>query len=228
MNRIKNEWADYTWNPVTGCLRNCDFCYARKLAETRLRGRFGYPEVEPFKPTFHPNRLSEPIRIKKPAKIFVVDMGDLFGEWVDSDWIGKIISVVRECPQHIFQFLTKNPKRYWEFDFPQNCWLGTSVCNSRAIENIEFMRGLKTPVKFISFEPLLSDMPFVILIDIDWIIIGAQTGRSARPPKFEWVERLLNAADLYGIPVFMKNNLDYKFKRREFPRNIGNGDKIAN
>ena len=168
------------------------------------------------------------MRIKKPAKIFVVDMGELFGEWVDSDWIDKIINVVGECPQHIFQFLTKNPKRYGQFDFPQNCWLGISVCNGCMIENIEYMRGLRTPVKFISFEPLLSDMSFVILSEIDWIIIGALTGRSARQPKFDWIEHLLKTADFYGIPVFMKNNLNYKFKRQEFPKNIDKGDKIGN
>ena len=98
MNRTKIEWTDFTWNPVTGCDKRCTFgsdnvqCYAYKMAQ-RLRGRFGYPEDDPFKPTFHPNRLSEPREVKKPSKIFVCNMGELFANY---GWVDKVFAEIEK------------------------------------------------------------------------------------------------------------------------------------
>ena len=167
-------YCDFTWNPVTGCLHSCSYCFARRIAE-RFSTASKIGEVEKdyllqtnktysnnpfpqgFKPTFYPNRLDEPIVHDKPSRIFVSDMGDLFGSWVPKEWIEDVLRAVRQCPQHTFLFLTKNPKRYLEFEFPENAWIGTSVENQAAAdERIPLLLQASASVRFISVEPLLG------------------------------------------------------------------------
>lgn len=166
MNKSKIEWTDYTWNPVTGCLHNCDFCYAKKIDKRFGDGR--------FTPTFHPDRLSEPLTVKKPSRIFVGSMADLFGEWhweVKYGVVGEaysrqfvvdqILDVVKQCPQHTFIFLTKNPKGMQGFDFPANCWCGTSIENQeKADERIPELLKVKSKTLFVSYEPALGEVDF--------------------------------------------------------------------
>ena len=115
------------------------------------------PFPQGFKPTFYPNRLDEPIVRDKPSRIFVSDMGDLFGDWVPKEWIEDVLRAVRQCPQHTFLFLTKNPKRYREFEFPENAWIGTSIENQAAAdERIPLLLQAPAAVRFISVEPLLG------------------------------------------------------------------------
>ena len=126
MNRTKIEWTDFTWNPITGCLNSCPYCYARKIAKR-------FPNIFPngFKPTFHEDRLAEPyeevpetFRSKNPnlslghAMIFTVSMGEMFGSWVPDTWISKILEVIRDNPWHVFQILTKCPENTIEWNFP--------------------------------------------------------------------------------------------------------------
>ena len=122
MNRTRIEWTDFTWNPVTGCLHDCDYCYARKLT---VRFPANFPSG--FAPAFHPERLGQPCRVKRSSRVFVCSMADLFGAWVPDDWIGAVFDAVRSCPRHTFQFLTKNPARYASLDLPANAWYGTTV-----------------------------------------------------------------------------------------------------
>ena len=132
-------WTNWTWNPISGCKNGCKYCYARKIA-TRFtpKNRLGDDCTQPgnglheiryksqpfkygFEPTLHSYRLYEPLIMKEPSKIFVCSMADLFGEWVPDEWIHKVLKIVKQCPQHVFQFLTKNSSRYKNFDFPKNC-----------------------------------------------------------------------------------------------------------
>jgi len=216
VNRTKIEWTDYTWNPVTGCLHSCSYCYGRKIAN-RFRSIF----PNGYKPTFHPERLEEPYNLKKSSKIFVCSMGDLFGNWVPAKWIKAVIKVAEDNPQHIFQFLTKNPARYEEFRFPKNCWLGTTVTSyldqDRILQLPRYEENYRT-LNFVSFEPLLGE---VYLEDwiwgyIDWVIVGAQTN-PYKPPKPEWVKHIILEAKKAGKPVFLKNNLRWPEKIQEFP-----------
>jgi protein gp37 len=228
MNKTKIEWCDYTWNPVTGCLHGCPYCYARRIAN-RFTGGKAFPNG--FAPTFHPDRLSEPSKIKSPSKIFVGSMADLFGEWnwvhkdsnIESNGKGVINSVlyaVRNYPQHTFIFLTKNPKRYKEFVFPENAWLGTTAENmQKAKEKIPELWSARAKVKFVSFEPMLEPLKIGISPGyIDWFIVGAQTGQKAIKPKPEWIESLIEQCRTSNTPLFLKDNLKWPEEIKEWPK----------
>lgn len=212
MNKTKIEWTDYTWNPVVGCKHGCFYCYARDMNR-----RFKWV-LDWYEPQIFPKRLEKPLNINKPSKIFVGSMCDLFGEWIPAEWIKKIINITRKCPQHTFQFLTKNPMRYLEFKFPENCWLGHTIdkyTDDKFLGN-EYLKEIPS-VKFISFEPLLSDMSGIDLNGIDWVIVGAMTGPNPIKPNKEWIEDVINLAKDKNIPLFLKGNLCWSENIQEFP-----------
>ena len=233
MNRSSIEWTDYTWNPVTGCKHGCIYCYARRLAEGRLKGRFGYDNG--FEPTLHRNRLVEPYNVRKPSRIFVSSMGDLMGEWVPTNWIQLLMPTIWNNPQHTFQLLTKNPRRYSDFKWPPNVWFGTSIDgNGSSIDRLQELREVELnwgdAIRYVSFEPLLADIasqPEFDLEGIDWIIIGSQTGPQARQPDKLWYARIIRRAVRHRIPLFIKDNLEWPdgwtFERpQNFPRILHN------
>lgn len=214
MNRTKIEWTDYSWNPITGCLHGCWYCYARKLA-TR------FPKVFPngFEPTFHPERLKEPWELKKPSKIFVCSVADLFAPWTPFMWRVQVLEAIEKCPiRHTFQLLTKNPELIYDYEFPENVWVGATVTNYWEREKIDDLREVNAKIKFVSFEPLLSNFPDLDLHDIQWVIIGKLTG--SRKVKLEkwWVEDLIQKARSQNIPIFVKNNVGWPVKIQEFPK----------
>ena len=211
MNKTKIEWTDYTWPIITGCLGPdgkgpCPYCYARKMIR-RFHTR--YPNG--FNPTFYPEKLSEPHRLKGHRKIFVASMGDMWGEWVDQDWIDQILNIITLCPKHQFQMLTKNPDRAMRYSqkhpFPFNAWIGSTI-DFRDVQDkrIAAIRNCNAKIKFISYEPILEDMGVPDLSGIHWIIIGAKTN-PLKLPEAEWVENLMDAAAKKRIPVFLKDNL---------------------
>ena len=178
MNNTKIEWCDSTWNPITGCTpisEGCANCYARRMAN-RLRGRHGYPDDDPFRVTFHLDRLGQPAKWRKPRKIFVCSMGDLFHEDVEYENQRAIFEEACVDSQHTFMFLTKRPYRMTEFmwDFhsgavfpragrkipwlPPNIWLGVTAENqARADERVpELLKIPPAAVRYVSLEPLLG------------------------------------------------------------------------
>lgn len=245
MNNTKIEWCDSSWNPVTGCFNNCGYCYARKIAVrfgTPQEGENIFDESQPvrdntekilpyphgFCPTLHRYRLDIPQHWKKPRTIFVCSMADLFGDWIPDEWIEEVFSACRKAPRHRYFFLTKYPQRYCKFAnyglLPQseNMWFGTTITSVR--DPVFYGKGWNT---FMSIEPLLTDFKELktafCSMSVRWIIIGAETGtRKGRIiPKKEWVDNILNNADIVKIPVFMKDSLipivGEKNMRREFP-----------
>ena len=224
MNKTKIEWCDYTLNPIKGlCKNECFYCYARAMYK-----RFKWDENIVFKPY----ELEKVNQIPPLAKIFLCSTHDLFGDWIPQKWIDYILNKISPMP-HTYMILTKNPQRpYWDnLYFPNNTWFGITVThnNDRDWSNIFHLihededEGIKAKIKFISFEPLIDELDtdnFHYWGDVNWFIIGAMTGRYKNiwKPTQEAIKRLLNVADKYNIPVFMKDNLDWEGeKRREFP-----------
>jgi len=226
-NKQKNDgiaWAKWSWSPVTGCLHGCKYCYARDIAN--------HLYAHKFEPHFYPERLAAPKNTKIPKhrineegihNVFVSSMGDLFGAWVPKEWINQVIKTMSDSPEWTYLLLTKNPKRYLEFEWPDCCWLGaTADTQSRYdIANEVFMElGPSTDcMYFLSCEPLEE---WIHLIDpmFHWLIIGGRSKSSGMPanqPKWEWVESLLLSARQSDISVYFKPNLTVR--PREYPEN---------
>jgi protein gp37 len=231
------EWATWSWNPVTGCQHGCIYCYARDIAK-----RFYDPQIG-FNPHFYPERLSAPQNTPVPRSaslkerlVFTVSMGDLFGEWVPREWIEAVMEEVRAAPQWTFIFLTKNPRRYLEIDFPKNAWVGaTADTQERADVALEVFSKLhyglakveRPAVLFLSIEPMREKLdlsgavqggPAYFLSVVDWIIIGGQSDSSGEPerqPEWDWVETVLNQAREADCKVYFKPNL--KVQPKEYP-----------
>lgn len=214
MNRTKIEWTNYSWNPITGCDHGCWYCYAKKLF-TRFH--------KSFEPTFYPDRLGEPAKFKKPSKIFVCSVSDLFASWTKDEWREAVLDDICKCPiRHTFQLLTKNPERIdKDYQFPDNVWVGTTVTHQGEMRNVSEIREIKAKVKFVSFEPLLGKIfpdLFNNLSGIDWVIIGKLTGSRKVKLNPEWVEGIKKEARFWKIPLFLKDNLNWSKRIQEFPQ----------
>ena len=204
------EWTQATWNPVTGCSKisvGCKNCYAEKFA-IRLKA-MGHPHyANGFKVTLHPDALTIPLHWKKPRIIFVNSMSDLFHEDVPIDFIQRVFETMTTANWHIYQVLTKRSQRMLElspqFPWTPNIWLGVTVETQEYIYRIEHLKKTPAHIKFISFEPLLSDMPNLDLNGINWVIVGGESGPGARPMKPEWVINILRQCQAKNIPFFFK------------------------
>lgn len=243
----KIEWTDETWNPVTGCTKvsqGCKHCYAERMA-TRLAGRAGYPAVpHQFDVTLHPERLDDPLTWKKPRRVFVNSMSDLFHKDVPFDFIQRVFFVMAHSPQHTFQILTKRPEIMHEFmgwvaplyiKLP-NVWLGVSVEDQKAAdERIPWL--LKTPatIRFVSYEPALGPIDFEPWLSgkfsgeeyrlqrrgnmLDWVIVGGETGPGARPAHPDWFRSVRDQCQAAGVPFFFKQWGEYVYVKNGFCSN---------
>lgn len=249
--KTKIDWCDSTWNPVTGCLHDCPYCYARRIAERF--GSHGKSLIDPvgdsltyadvsdgirelnnqlsevkacndsfvrpapypydFAPTFHRYRLDEPQRWKKPRTIFVCSMADMFGDWVPDEWIAAVFRACEAAPQHRYLFLTKNPTRYCKIAYDgwlpdaKNFWYGSTITR----KGESFFAGSVHWNAFVSIEPLLEPLDVGIgsFGGAKWVIVGAETGnrKGKIAPKREWVENIVEAAQVTGMKVSMKESL---------------------
>lgn len=210
----KIGWCDLTLNPISGCRNNCPYCYAARFAK-RLAGRGGYPADDPFRPTFHPEKLDSIRKLRgKGKRVFLDSMGDWFSEGVSPAWIHRVIQVIHEKPEHYFLVLTKRPERIQKelhcVALPANLWLGVSVTCQADLWRIDAIREALPMAahKFVSFEPLHSYIE-CSLHGIEWTIIGAETGNSKNKilPEQRWVSNLIDCSEAFQIPVFLKDNL---------------------
>jgi len=210
MRTTKIEWTERTWNPVTGCKKvseGCLHCYAETMTR-RLHAMGCAKYSNGFRPTEHNKDLQEPLQWKKPSTVFVCSMSDLFNESISFDFIDKVFSVIKATPMHTYQILTKRARRMEEYfsdrEIPVNAWIGVTVENKRVLTRIDSIRNLAAKVKFLSCEPLLEDLGNMNLEGINWIIVGGESGVSARPMEESWVLNIKKQARQNDIPFFFK------------------------
>lgn len=207
----KIEWTEATWNPTTGCTKisaGCKHCYAESMAR-RLKaiGTVGYENGFRFNKV--PSRLYEPLKKKKPTVYFVNSMSDIFHEKMPLDYLDKIFSVIEQTPQHTYQLLTKRADNMFSYlskrEISKNVWLGVTVENKfDGVPRIEMLRNLKATVLFLSVEPLLEDLGKIDLTNIDWVIVGGESGNQARPMDKSWVENIKTQCDANDVAFFFK------------------------
>ena len=207
----KIEWTEATWNPTTGCTKisaGCKNCYAESMARRlQAMGTVGYEDG--FRFSIVPSRLYDPLKKRKPTVFFVNSMSDIFHERMPIDYLDKIFSVIRQTPQHTYQLLTKRADNMYVYlsqrEIPKNVWLGVTVENQYdGLPRIEKLRNLKASVLFLSVEPLLEDLGQIDLANIDWVIVGGESGMQARPMKEEWALNVKRQAEDRHIPFFFK------------------------
>lgn len=209
------EWTDATWNPVRGCTKispGCAHCYAERFAE-RFRGVAGHPYEQGFDLRLVPELLDRPLRWRKPRRIFVNSMSDLFHAEVPLEYIGQVVAVMRQADWHTYQVLTKRSARMRELlSGPlaaagrlRHVWWGVSVENRQhGLPRIDDLRRTPAQVRFLSVEPLLEDLGQLDLTGIDWVIAGGESGPGARPVQADWLRRLRDQCQAAGVAFFFK------------------------
>jgi protein gp37 len=230
------DWTDMTWNPVRGCTKvspGCKFCYAEAFAE-RFRGVAGHPYERGFDVRVVPGVLEQPLRWRKPRKVFVNSMSDLFHEDVPDAFIDRALAVMLLSPRHTFQVLTKRAERLPIYmqgagvrvaDVaaalaakrgtalaasarawpPRNLWLGVSVEDRRyGLPRLDALRRTPAALRFLSIEPLLEELGPVDLPGIGWVIVGGESGGRARECNLAWIRCVVEQCDEQSVPVFVK------------------------
>lgn len=210
MKPTKIEWTQASWNPTIGCDKvssGCKNCYAQVMAN-RLQaiGNPDYKDGFAFK--MLPQRLDEPKRNKKPTLYFVNSMSDLFHQKMDFGFLERVMQVITDTPHHQYQILTKRPHTMKEYfskrEIPPNVWLGTTVESSKVKSRIDLIRDLSASVKWLSCEPLISDLGELDLRGIDWVIAGGESGANARAMKEEWVLNIKRQCEAQNVAFFFK------------------------
>ena len=213
-DRTSIEWTDATWNPVTGCTkitRGCDNCYAERFAE-RFRGAPGHPFENGFDLTLRPERITQPFSWKRPRRIFVNSMSDLFHKRIPDEFIDAVFETMEAADWHVFQVLTKRSalmrtylrRRYGKGASPAHIWCGVSVEDHMATARIRHLRAAPAAVRFLSIEPLLGPVGDIDLEGISWVIVGGESGPGARPMKERWVLDIRDACEREGVDFFFK------------------------
>lgn len=214
------EWTEVTWNPVRGCSRispGCERCYAERLAH-----RFSGPG-QPYEALTRTSRtgprwtgrlrlvddaIDAPLRWRRPRVVFVNSMSDLFHPDVPTSFIERVFETMERARWHTFQILTKRADRLAELalalPWPANVWMGVSVESERYLDRVERLRSVPATVRFLSLEPLLGPLPTLDLAQIDWVIVGGESGPRARPMAAEWVREIRRKCDEAAVALFFK------------------------
>lgn len=212
MNKTKIQWTEMTWNPITGCTKisdGCLNCYAARMAK-RLKAMGNPRYINEFAVTVHKDLLEVPLDIKQPKMIFVNSMSDLFHKDIPDDIIIKVFETMNKAHWHTFQVLTKRPERVLEMDqagllkWSPNIWMGTTVENDKYVDRIDKLRETKANIKFLSCEPLLGSLKVISLEEINWVIVGGESGPKSREMKKEWVLELKDLCEKDGVAFFFK------------------------
>ncbi len=210
MSYSKIEWTESTWNPVTGCNKispGCKNCYAERMAK-RLKAMGQSNYLNGFRLTMQPHMLSLPLRWKRPQTIFVNSMSDLFHKDVPFEYVQEVFAVMKQAYWHRFQVLTKRADRLEHLspllDWAPNIWMGVSVENQKYVPRIDQLRRTGAQTKFISLEPLLGPLKDLDLSNIDWAIVGGESGFGARRVSPNWVTSIRQQCQDAGVAFFFK------------------------
>lgn len=210
MSQTTIEWTTYTWNPTTGCSKTspgCKYCYAVAMTK-RLMAMGQYKYRNDFELTVHDVELQRPYTWKKPRKVFVNSMSDLFHNDVPLEFIKKVFKVMNDTPQHIYQVLTKRAERLEEIseelNWTPNIWMGVSIENEDFLYRMDHLRNTPAQIKFISAEPLIGPLPDMNLDRIDWVIVGGESGPKSRPIKGDWVIDIRDQCQSSDTSFFFK------------------------
>lgn len=210
MAKSSIEWTEMTWNPTTGCNKisaGCKFCYA-EIMSRRLKAMGVEKYSAGFKIRTHENQLGIPYTWKHSKIVFVNSMSDLFHKDVPLEFIKKVFAVMNDNPQHVFQVLTKRAERLYEIHkqlkWTHNIWMGVSVENDKMINRIDFLRKTKARIKFLSCEPLIGPLSNLNLKNIDWVIVGGESGQKPRPMNADWVLDIQEQCNNAGTAFFFK------------------------
>jgi len=204
------EWTEFTWNPVSGCIKvsqGCKNCYAERMAK-RLKAMGSARYVNGFKPTLHWDLIDAPRSWKKPRLVFVNSMSDLFQEDVPEDFIRRVFETMEACPQHTFQILTKRSERLSSMaprlSWPPNVWMGVSIEDARVINRATELSCVPAAIRFLSCEPLIGPLEDLPLRNIDWVIVGGESGPRARAMESAWVKSIRRQCRAHGVAFFFK------------------------
>ncbi|KAB2902008.1 MAG: phage Gp37/Gp68 family protein [Kofleriaceae bacterium] len=209
------EWNDATWNPVRGCTKvspGCDHCYAERIA-LRRRGIPGDPYELGFVPREVPDNLDQPLRWKRPRRVLVASMGDLFHEDLDAGFVRQVFETMLVAQWHVFQVLTRRPERMRalvrglprELADQPHIWMGVSVEDrAHGVPRIDALRDVPAAVRFVCFEPLLEDLGELELSGIHSVVVGGESGQGARPMRAEWVHAIRQQCEAQGVAFFFK------------------------
>lgn len=208
--KSKIEWTESTWNPITGCTKiseGCLNCYAERMAK-RLNAMGQEKYKNAFNVTLHPECLNEPLTMNKRQLIFVCSMSDLFHKDVPDEFIKKVFAVMNKASWHTFQVLTKRSERLAqlapELNWTKNIWMGVTVESDAQKNRINDL--LKTPakIKYLSIEPMITEITELSIDGIDWVIVGGESGPGSRPIKEEWVTYIRDICLSSNVPFFFK------------------------
>ena len=210
MSTTTIEWTEATWNPVTGCSKvspGCSNCYAERMAK-RLQA-MGQPNYrDGFAVRTHEHMLEVPVGWKKPRMVFVNSMGDLFHEEVPFTFVKSVFEVMERTPRHTYQLLTKRADHLVKIapflPWPKNVWMGVTVEDNKRLSRVEKLRIVPSAIRFLSIEPLLGPLPDLCLDEIDWVIVGGESGPGARVMQRDWVLDIRNVCVDNRVPFFFK------------------------
>lgn len=210
MSNTSIEWTESSWNPVTGCSKvspGCSNCYAERMAK-RLQA-MGQPNYrDGFEVRTHDHMLEVPESWKKPRMVFVNSMGDLFHEEVPLVFVRRVFEIMERTPRHTYQLLTKRAERLAKIapylPWPKNVWMGVTVEDNKRLSRVRELRKVPSTIRFLSVEPLLEPLADLCLDEIDWVIVGGESGPGARKMQNDWVLEIRDACIAANVPFFFK------------------------
>ena len=213
------SWTDESWNPTTGCSKvseGCRHCYAESLS--LKRGWSQEPWTAPYAALnvkLHPDRLRKPYAFKRPTRVFVNSMSDLFHEQIPDDYIARVFAVMNDLPQHTFQVLTKRPERAatWAGPWTPNIWMGTSVEDARVLHRVDSLRQCGASTRFLSCEPLIGPLGAFNLTGIHWVIVGGESGSGYRPMDHKWAREIRDQCEDEAVAFFFKQSAAFHTER---------------